>query len=175
MNLYFTNDWRAIPDHDSYGHDVETTYLMLEAEDVLGRGHDPRTERMAKLLTDHALAYGWDENLGGMYGDGTATGKAEDTNKEWWVEFEALNTFLLLHEKYGQQTDVYFKAFQRQWQYLKEYQIDQKYGGDYPLVDASGKPITLNKGSIWKAAYHDGRALMNVTERLHRLAEKATN
>jgi len=26
MNLYFTNDWRAIPDHDSYGHDVETTY-----------------------------------------------------------------------------------------------------------------------------------------------------
>ena len=175
MNLYFTNDWRAIPDHDSYGHDVETTYLMLEAEDVLGRGHDPRTERMAKLLTDHALAYGWDENLGGVYGDGTATGKPEDTKKEWWVEFEALNTFLLLHEKYGQQTDVYFKAFQRQWQYLKDYQIDHKYGGDYPLVDASGKPITLNKGSIWKAAYHDGRALMNVTERLHRLAEKPSH
>src|SRR6185312_5207542 len=73
MNLYFTNDWRAIPDHDSYGHDIETTYLMLEAEDVLGNGHAPRTERMAKLLTDHAMAYGWDENLGGIYEDGTAT------------------------------------------------------------------------------------------------------
>src|SRR5207244_13156081 len=33
MNLYFTNDWRSIPDHDSYGHDVETSYLMLYAED----------------------------------------------------------------------------------------------------------------------------------------------
>ena len=175
MNLYFTNDWRAIPDHDSYGHDIETTYLMLEAEDVLGNGHDPRTDRMAKLLTDHAMAYGWDENLGGIYEDGTATGKAEDMRKEWWVEFEALNTFLLLHEKYGQQTDVYFKAFQRQWQYLKDYQIDHEYGGDYPMVDASGQPVTLTKGSIWKAAYHDGRALMNVTERLHRLAEKTTN
>ncbi|MGA8312892.1 MAG: AGE family epimerase/isomerase, partial [Terriglobales bacterium] len=43
MNLYFTNDWRPIPDHDSYGHDVETAYLMLEAEDILGHGHDPHT------------------------------------------------------------------------------------------------------------------------------------
>jgi len=91
------------------------------------------------------------------------------------VEFEALNTFLLLHERYGKQTDVYFKAFQRQWQYIKDYQIDHEYGGDYPMVDANGQPANLSKGSIWKAAYHDGRTLMNVTERLHRLAEKAAN
>jgi mannobiose 2-epimerase len=130
---------------------------------------------MAKLLTDHALAYGWDESLGGLYGDGAATGNPEDTKKEWWVEFEALNAFLLLHEKYSQQTDVYFKAFQRQWQYLKDYQIDHEYGGDYPQVDANGKPAVLDKGSIWKAAYHDSRALMNVTERLHQLADKAPN
>ncbi len=174
MNLYFTNDWHAIPDHDSYGHDVETTYLMLEAEDVLGRGHNPKTEHMAKLLTDHALAYGWDEKMGGIYGDGTATGKPEDTKKEWWVEFEALNSFLLLHEQYGKQTDVYFKDFQRQWQYLKDYQIDHEYGGVYELVDANGKPMTYDKGSIWKAAYHDSRALLNVIDRLHRLAEQAS-
>ena len=60
MNQFFTPDWRAIPDHDSYGHDVETAYLMLEAEEVLGQGHDPRTERMARMLVDHALAFGWD-------------------------------------------------------------------------------------------------------------------
>ena len=58
MNQYFTNDWRPIPDHDSYGHDVETAYLMLEAEDVLGVAHDPRTERMAKMLVDHAIIPG---------------------------------------------------------------------------------------------------------------------
>jgi mannobiose 2-epimerase len=61
MNQYFTNDWRPIPDHDSYGHDVETAYLMLEAEDTLGIPHDPRTERMSRMLVDHALAYGWDD------------------------------------------------------------------------------------------------------------------
>ena len=25
MNLHLTNAWRAVPDHDSYGHDVEAT------------------------------------------------------------------------------------------------------------------------------------------------------
>jgi mannobiose 2-epimerase len=27
MNLYFTSAWQPIPDHDSFGHDVETAYL----------------------------------------------------------------------------------------------------------------------------------------------------
>src|SRR6201989_3184809 len=103
MNLYFTTDWRAIPDHDSYGHDVETAYLMLEAEAVLGRGRDPKGERMAEMLVDHALACGWDETYGGFYRDGTTFGRVEDTMKEWWIQVEGLNALLLMHEMYGQQ------------------------------------------------------------------------
>jgi mannobiose 2-epimerase len=170
MNLFFTPEWRPIPDHDSYGHDVETAYLMLEAEDMLGRGHDPRTERMAKLLVDHALIYGWDENLGGFFGEGTTFGKPETRVKEWWVEFEGLNALLLMHEKYGRNNDIYFRAFQKQWQFIKDYQIDSEFHGVYELVGPDGKPLNSTKGAIWKAAYHDSRALMNVTDRLRRLA-----
>jgi mannobiose 2-epimerase len=173
MNLYFTNEWQPFPDHDSYGHDVETAYLMLEAEDVLGRGHDPKTERMAKMLVDHALAYGWDENLGGFYREGTTFGKPESLLKEWWVQMEGLNALLLMHEKYGQQTDVYFKAFHKQWQLIENYQIDHEFHGVYEMLGTDGKPTVAGKGRIWKAAYHDGRALLNVSERLHRLAAKA--
>lgn len=170
MNLYFTNAWQAFPDHDSYGHDVETAYLMLEAENVLGKGHHPRTVRMAKMLVDHALHYGWDQNLGGFYREGTTAGKAESKDKEWWVEFEGLNALLLMHEFYGKQTDVYFKAYQQQWSFLKNYQIDAQFHGVYPMISEDGKPQVPVKGEIWKAAYHDGRALLNVTERLKRLA-----
>src|SRR5215472_9432211 len=137
MNLYFTNRWEAIPGHDSYGHDVETAYLMLEAEDALtlgsGSAHDPnihsnhahdlRTERMARMLVDHAFAYGWDENLGGFFQEGGAFGKPGSLLKEWWVKVEGLNALLLMHEKYGAQNDAYFKAYQRQWQFIKDYQI----------------------------------------------------
>jgi hypothetical protein len=41
------------------------------------------------------------------------------------------------------------------------------------MLGADGVPLAQVKGEIWKAAYHDGRALLNVSERLHRLAERA--
>jgi mannobiose 2-epimerase len=172
MNLYFTPDWRAIPDHDSYGHDVETAYLMLETESILGQ-HDPGTEAMARHLVDHALAYGWDEEYGGFYREGTTFGKAEDLRKEWWVQFEGLNALLLMHEKYGKQTDAYFKAFQKQWQFIRDKQVDHEFGGIYDTVERDGTVKDFTKARIWKEAYHDSRALLNVTARLRRMAREA--
>jgi mannobiose 2-epimerase len=172
MNLYFTNEWQAFPDHDSYGHDVEAAYLMLEAEDVLGKGHDPRTERMAKMLVDHALHYGWDQKLGGFYREGTTMGMPEQKEREWWVQFEGLNALLIMHEKYNRQTNAYFKAFQQQWSFIRRYQVDSEFHGVYPTVGEDGKALVVAKGEIWKAAYHDGRALLNVNERLQKLAGK---
>ena len=111
---------------------------------------------------------------GGFFDDGTTFGKAESKVKSWWVEMEGLNTLLLMHEKYGDKTDVYFKAFQRQWQFIKDYQTDPQFHGVYEIVGPDGLPTTTNKGYIWKAAYHDGRALLNVTERLRKLAEASS-
>ena len=170
MNLYFTNEWKAIPDHDSYGHDVETAYLMLETDEVLHHAASATTERMAKMLVDHALAYGWDETNGGFFREGTTFGKPEDTAKEWWVEVEGLNALLLMHERYGKQDGVYFKRFMEQWAFIQKHTIDSQFHGLYNLTKADGTPLTEDKGSIWKAAYHDGRAFWNVRERLRRLA-----
>ena len=172
MNLYFTNEWRPIADHDSYGHDVETAYLLLEAQDVLEQ-HDPKTERVAKLLLDHALAYGWDETNGGFFREGTTFGKAEDVKKEWWVQFEGLNALLLMHEKYGKQTDLYLNAFQKQWQFIKEKQIDHEFAGIYNTVEQDGTVTDHTKARIWKEAYHDTRALLNVIGRLGKLVTKS--
>jgi mannobiose 2-epimerase len=97
-------------------------------------------------------------------------GKPESRLKEWWVQMEGLNSLLLMHEKYGLQTDVYFKAFQRQWQFIRAYQIDGEFHGVYEMVGSDGNPVNPHKGRIWKAAYHDGRALLNVSERLRHLA-----
>jgi endoglucanase len=169
MNLYFTSDWQPTADRDSYGHDIEAAYLMLEAEDALGQAHAPATERMARMLVDHALSDGWDEIHGGFYAEGPD--KPEHRLKQWWVEMEGLNSLLLMHEKYGRQTDKYFKAFQRQWEFIREYQLDAEFHGVYETVMPDTKPASGGKGHRWKAAYHDGRALMNVSERLRKLAE----
>ncbi len=171
MNLYFTNAWQPIPDHDSYGHDVETAYLMLETDEVLHKKAAAQTERMAKMLVDHALAYGWDTSNGGFFREGTAFGKPEDTMKEWWVQVEGLNALLMMHERYGSQDSTYFRRFLQQWAFIRNHTIDPQYHGDFNLTTNDGKPVTEDKGSIWKAAYHDGRAFWNVSERLQKLAE----
>jgi mannobiose 2-epimerase len=169
LNLYFTPDWRPVPDHDSYGHDVETGYLLLEAAHALGRHQDPPTERMARLLVDHALEHGWDDRLGGFLREGT-TFHAEDPRKEWWTQFEGLNALLLMHELHGDEDGRYFRAFVEQWRFIQHYQVDAERGGVYTLVGAAGEVVEASKAHDWKAAYHDARALLNVSERLLALA-----
>lgn len=172
MNLFFTNAWQAIPGHDSYGHDVETAYLTIETDELLHGRASAATERMSKMLVDHALAYGWDAKNGGFFREGTTFGKPEDTLKEWWIQAEGLNALLLMHERYGRENPVYFQRFVEQWRFIQQHTIDAQYHGLFNLTTAEGTPVTQDKGSIWKAAYHDGRAFWNVSERLRRLAEE---
>jgi mannobiose 2-epimerase len=185
LNLYFTPDWRAVPDHDSFGHDVETAYLLLEAAEALtpprspssqeGETKGPRDEKtlsVARSLVDHALAWGWDEKYGGFYDKGGAFSAAYGLEKIWWTQAEGLNALLLMHEEFGKETPRYFEAFGKQWDFIWNHQADHKYGEWYESVSRAGvaKP-GQPKGQIWKAAYHNGRALMNVVERLKKLAK----
>jgi N-acyl-D-glucosamine 2-epimerase len=172
MNLYFTPEWCAIPDHDSYGHDVETAYLILEAESVLGT-NSKKTERMARLLVDHALAYGWDDRNGGFYRDGTTFGPAKDKRKEWWVQFEGLTALLMMHQKYGGETEIYWKAFERQWQFIRDHQVDKEQGGIFDTLESDGSVKDFTKSRIWKECYHETRALLNTIERLGKLGTDA--
>ncbi len=170
MNLYFTNAWQPIPGNDSYGHDVETAYLMLETDELLHGHASEKTEQMAKMLVDHALAYGWDATSGGFYQEGATFGKPASTLKEWWVEAEGLNALLMMHERYGKQNPIYFQRFLAQWEFIRNHTIDAEFHGLYNLTKADGTPISEDKGSIWKGGYHDGRAFWNVSARLRKLA-----
>jgi len=143
---------------------------MLESDEALHKKASEETERMAKMLVDHALAYGWDTSNGGFFREGTTFGKPEDTMKEWWVQVEGLNALLMMHERYGAHDNRYFRRFVEQWTFIREHTIDAQFHGDFNLTAADGTPATLDKGSIWKAAYHDGRAFWNVRDRLRKLA-----
>ena len=187
LQLFFSARWQPLSyrdapdsvrradhfrDHVSFGHDIETAYLMLEASEALGLKHDERTERYAKQMTDHALRNGWDASVGGFYDEGyylkdkpglTIT---YDT-KNWWAQAEGLNTLLLMADRYPADSLRYEDHFFQQWSYIDRYLIDHRYGGWYVGgLDKEPDARTALKGQIWKAAYHDGRALMNVIRRL---------
>jgi len=171
LNLFFTPDWRAVPDHDSFGHDVETAFLLIEAAEALNQPEDARTLDVARSLVDHALAWGWDRERGGFYDKGAAFHAAWQREKIWWTQAEGLNALLLMHERFPTPDRRYFQAFLQQWDFIRKYQIDPRHGGWHESVSEEGiaepgKP----KATIWKAAYHNGRALMTVAARLRTLA-----
>jgi cellobiose epimerase len=185
--LFFQPDWTAVSfrdsseasvlkhrylDHVSFGHNVETTYLMLEASHALGLKSDTLTEIIGKRMLDHALKNGWDKNVGGFYDEGYYF-KDRDTititlpTKNWWAQAEGMNTLLLMADKYPNDPMHYYDKFKQQWNYIQTYLIDHVHGGWYDEgIDNSPQRKTALKGQIWKGAYHDFRALENCIKRL---------
>ena len=171
LNLYLTRDWRATPAHDSFGHDVETAYLLVEAAEALGTPDDERTWHVARRLVDHALDWGWDDEHGGFYDKGDVfAGRPYDTTKVWWTQAEGLNALLLMHTRYGARTDRYWKAFLKQWDFIARYQLDPEHGGWFGEVTREGRRLGDGaKATQWKANYHTSRALMNVATMLREI------
>jgi len=175
LTQYLTADWQRTSSPDSFGHDVEAGFLMVEAAEILGQGNDPRIWTAARHLVDHAMQYGWDHEHGGLYdagtmnADGVVTGGLR-TDKIWWVEAEHLNALLLQHEHVGRETTKYWDAFVRQWDWISRFQNDQTNGGWWPTVRADGTPASRVKADTWTECYHQARAMFNVSERLQKLA-----
>jgi mannobiose 2-epimerase len=168
LNLYLTRDWRPAPAHDSFGHDVETAYLLVEAAEVLGLPDNPKTWSVARSLIDHALDHGWDAEHGGFFDKGDVfAGAPYDTTKVWWAQAEGLNALLLMHRKFGRETDRYGRAFLQQWDFIAAHQLDPEHGGWFADLTRDGRLLGDGaKATQWKANYHTARALMNVSQML---------
>jgi mannobiose 2-epimerase len=170
LTLYFSADWKPKDGEDSYGHDVEAAYLLIEAADALGIPDDPTTWKVAKQLVDHALQVGWDKVRGGLYNSGGINGGNYARSREWWVEAESLNALLLMHQRYGETDPRYWTAFLAQWNWITQFGQDKTNGGWWPRVQNDGTPVRGAKSDAWTECYHQGRALLNVSERLRTLA-----
>ena len=190
MTLFFKSDWTPVSyrdsieiakrmnyefDHISFGHDVETAYLMLETSKSLGLTNDTTTLKVAKQLDDYALTYGWDTVNGGIYDAGYIfkgeTGvKIVRKTKEWWCHIEALNSFLMMYELFPNDKMNYYEKFCIEWNYIKTYLVDHKYGGWYwDGLDTTPNSKFAPKSSIWKCNYHTSRGLINSIKRLSSL------
>ncbi len=159
-------------DHVSFGHDVETAFLMLEASHALGLKNDTATMIVAKRMVDHALRNGWDNKTGGFYDEAYYFRNRKDisiirNSKNWWAQAEGLNTLLLMADYFPNDTMRYFEKFKLMWRYIQTYLIDHEHGDWYQEgLDTRPESKTALKGHIWKATYHQLRSLSNCVQRL---------
>ena len=174
LHAFLDPEGRPVPGPVSFGHDVETAYLFLDAAEVLGLGarERERTREVAGRLVDHALAWGWNTRTGQFCDHGSGLFPPRECSVEWWVQFEAVNALSLMDSLHGRRTPRYREAMRTTWRFTRETLTDHEHGGYFARLDARGG-LDREKSHDWMASYHAARALLLTVGRLRSGAEGA--
>ena len=164
LDLFFEMDWTRGAGHlESYGHDIECSWLMHEAALVLG---DQKVlDKVEKVVREVAKA-----SEKGLRPDGSMIHEANldtghvDDDLHWWVQAENVVGWYNLYQHFGDE-DALKKAV-RCWHYIKDNLIDYKNGEWFWSRHPDGSLNTIDdKAGFWKCPYHNSRMCLEIIER----------
>jgi mannobiose 2-epimerase len=172
--LFFDAGWRPLSRTVSFGHDVEASWLVVEAAEILGdEALRQRAEATARRLAAVALAEGADPEHGGLFAERHEDGRLDD-EKHWWMQAEAVVGFLGAYELTGE--EPYLAAAERTWAFVERFLVDRVHGEWRWRVRRDGTPIPgLPKVEPWKCPYHNSRAAFEVADRVARLCPSSSS
>lgn len=174
MGLFFDRDMKRVEHGVSYGHDIEASWLMLEAAQVIG---DPALLEETLKATEK-LAHA---SLEGLMPDGSMIYEmhdsgALDTDRHWWVQAETVVGLLYLARFHGDDTAA-GKALET-WRYINRNLVDAKHGewwwrrsgNEVEMADeADIRRFEDDKAGFWKCPYHNSRMCMEGIRQLRLL------
>lgn len=153
LTLFFDGDWKKFDDAESYGHDIEASWLLLETAEVIGD----------KDLFEEALKHTEQIALAGLEGrqpDGSmvyerhADGRL-DAERHWWVQAENVIGQLYLAKFHS--ADKWLAKGYESWRYIADNLIDPK--GEWYWSRRADGSINRedDKAGFWKCPYHNSR------------------
>lgn len=157
LNLFYTHDWIQVEKIISFGHDIESAWLILEACTHLKQDHlKLKGRNAARQLIDGVLSEGlsssgavWDEVKNGIL----------HPVYVWWVQAEAVTG--LLHGWKEFKKEEYKEKAEDIWKFIKDHMIEWKehqYAEWYWEISSDLEPATqFEKAGPWKCPYHNGR------------------
>lgn len=163
LDLFFDNEWHGRRNIESYGHDIEATWLLWETALVLGE--DDVKTKLKPIVVD--LAKAADEGLqpdGSMiYEHWKDTGKT-DRQRQWWVLCENVIGHANLYQYFHDTSAL--KVAKDCWTFIDKHLVDHVNGEWHWAVDDNGK-INLedDKAGFWKCPYHNSRMCLEIIER----------
>ena len=149
---------------ESYGHDIECSWLMHEAALVLGDQEilnkvEPIVQMVAKASEKGLNADG------SMIHEANLTAGTKDDDLHWWVQAETVVGFYNIYQYFHDEAALE-KAL-RCWQYIKQNLIDYQNGEWYWSRHRDGSLNTVDdKAGFWKCPYHNGRMCLEIMERI---------
>jgi len=160
---FMDRKWNRTSKVDSYGHDIEASWLIYEAASLL---KDPvlleRVKKVSIKIAD-AATEGLQPDGSLVYEKDLATGRVA-LERSWWPQSEAIVGYLNAYEISG--NIKYLERSVKCWQFTDKYLVDRKNGGWYSNVSAEGYVPMGDKGGFWVCPYHNGRMCMEVVERV---------
>ncbi len=164
LDLFFDDRWNGRRDIQSYGHDIEASWLLHEtalvlADDAVVAHMEPYVKGIAAaadegLLPDGSMIYEhWDD------GDRT------DRSLQWWVQCENVIGHVNLWQHFGDENAL--GVADRCWQYIKDRLVDNEGGEWHWSINEDGT-VNLNddKAGFWKCPYHNTRMCLEIIERM---------
>lgn len=164
QKVFFDKDYRPLIDLTSYGHDIESSWLIDWGTSLLG---DEFTKQVIYQidsdLSDNILKTA-------LQADGSVVNECEksvvDTHRVWWVQAESVLGFVNAWSKHPERTD-YRDAAAQVWYYIRDKLVDRRPGGEwYWRLDGNGQP-DREKPVVepWKCPYHNGRMCLELIRR----------
>ena len=183
LNLFFDENWECKSTEISYGHDIEASWLIFEAAEVLGDEEllnrlKPVCLNIANaayegLQPDGSLIYeaaplsplpcgeGLGEGSFHLDRDCCGEGLHLDRDRHWWVQAEAVVGSAYAYKISGNAD--YLRKAQQTWDYIKNYIIDRENGEWFWSAYPDGKPNRKDdKAGFWKCPYHNARMCLEV-------------
>jgi mannobiose 2-epimerase len=164
FRMFFDEEWHSKSDHISFGHDIEGSWLLCEAAEILGDArllNEARQEavKMAQAVLEQAV-----DPDGGLLYEADPSGFI-DTGKEWWPQAEAVVGFLNAYQLSGR--EHFRQAAENSWDFIEKYIIDRQHGEWFWKVSREGIPSQDKfKVDQWKCPYHNSRMCFEVMARL---------
>lgn len=160
---FMDRNWNSTSKIDSYGHDIEASWLLCEAANLL---KDPallaRVKEVSIKIAD-AASEGLQPDGSMDYEKDNSTGHMS-SERSWWVQSENIVGYLNAFEL--TENEKYLDRAINCWNYTKNHLVDNKEGGWFSSVSESGIAGKGDKGGFWVCPYHNGRMCMEVIERI---------
>ena len=164
LDLFFDMDWTRGAGHlESYGHDIECSWLLHEAALVLG--DENLLEKVENVVQKVAKASekGLREDGSMIHEANLDTGHVDD-DLHWWVQAENVVGWFNVWQHFGDEEA--FKKSEKCWHYIKENLVDFDNGEWYWSRHPDGTLNTVDdKAGFWKCPYHNSRMCLEIIER----------
>ena len=169
LEVFFDKEWNSIIDLQSYGHDIEASWLIDRTLEILDDQYTgdslsklcKLTDKLAETIISIAVEK-----------DGSLLNECErgvvNRKRIWWVQAEAIIGFVNYYQKHGNEAKKFLEAAEDVWNFCEKYFLDKRPGGEWynELYDDLTPDLSMDTVNIWKCPYHTARMCMEIIVRL---------